>query len=358
MEENAFIHYDGQFCFEDETPFQPLVLLDGPQENSWYNAIAIPVSLLPDSSLSFEKEFSAAREAHEKGLKIVFDLDLGLFDRLKMPLESNALYSMLIFAMEAFKTKLLEPFSSITLGVIAYKGSADFYRSLKKDFSLAESLLLWLESAYDRPLDPFELEKTDEGRLILMQAYFEMGIRFIESVTQPLPGQIPVFVLLDFFGIENSALSAFMLNRERLGRVLFVPKEPHYYGMGWDQEIEAPFACFGSKRPLIKQKNSKVYGLMVPSVEKKELSAYKEIGEAIDFFKKNTIPFRLIPESLFVSEWDEVALLFVPKNLSKEALRMIKGYLASQGEIIALGPSPEIPQAVEFNEWKRTGGMQ
>lgn len=345
--------FDGQVCLIGESVFQPIVCLGG--DETGYNTVAIPVSLLPYGDLNFEEPLIKAKKAQSNGFKIIFDLDLGLFDRLKMHLESDRLFSALTLSLESFQKALLAPFASITLGVIVYKGTADFYQLLKNDYSLIESFALWVSAAYQITSDSKTLETSDFGRLILTQGYFEMGIRFIEQIREPLNQQLPVFVLLDFQDITDSKTKAFLLNRERLGKVLFAVKnaDQYYSGIQWDGRFQSPFAFFGTKGPQIVAPSQKKYGILLPAIEKKNLMDYKEIGETIDFFIKEGLAFRMIPESYFVSEWDEVDLLFVPKELSQEGLRMVKGYLASQGELIALDSILEIPDATLFNEWRQ-----
>ena len=206
---------------------------------------------------------------------------------------------------------------------------------------------MWLNSAYDT--------HETQDRSILLQAYFEMGIRFIERIVESLPAKFPVFLLLDFEVINDSALKAFLLNRERLGRVLFAPKNTqlHYHGLSFEEKVQVPFAFFGTNIQVFEQEREKTYGILLPALEKKNLLAYKEIGEAIDFFLSRGFHFRMIPEVLFVSEWDAIDLLFIPQDLSKEALRMVKGYLASQGELVCLGEIPAIESGMKFSEWKQ-----
>jgi len=279
-----------------------------------FNTIVIPVN---------DGAEAIAKKAEELGWKIIFDLELGLFSASKMPLESEALFSSLRYDVTLFKTSLLEKFSAITLGVIAYKGTADFYAALKSDYSLADSFSLWQE---------------EHPRHSPFQGYFEMGLKFIERVTEAVPANFPIFVLLDFQNIQDSSLKAFMLNRERLGRILLVPKNADalYLGMKWEGPVTHPHAYFGTNpNPPQILENQKTHAILLPSLTQKQLS-YQAIGEAIDFLESRGTPFRLVPEGLFISEWDEINKLLVPEIHSKEAARMLSGFIASEGEVVVL----------------------
>lgn len=63
------------------------------------------------------------------GKKILWHLDLGLFDRLKMPLSNSSQFLTLGLAVDHFRDTIWKEFRSFSEGVCLYKGPADLAKA-------------------------------------------------------------------------------------------------------------------------------------------------------------------------------------------------------------------------------------
>lgn len=94
-------------------------------------SVAISLNLEEQSSLDWEKEKKRASALSEKGISLVWDLEMGLF---KAPFIDVA---PLLFALEHFKQEILALFEEQTQGCIFYKGALNAHFSQ----TLLETLL-------------------------------------------------------------------------------------------------------------------------------------------------------------------------------------------------------------------------
>lgn len=369
-----FFYFEGQLCFLGEELFTPLIALDmdpGEAKRKGFNTVAIKVSLRSDADLHFKEAVTLAHQAQSFGLKIVFDLDFALFGNQRSSIESEALFAMMAFSLKALKEKVLIPFSESVLGVIGFRGGADFYPLLKRDFKLLDSFRIWLSETYTTAeelsldlnapavdfshLDYAHFETSDAGRFLLSLAFFEMVFNWMERLCDELPANCPLFMLLEIADETSTALKAAMLNRDRLGRVLIAPLgagELHA-GIRLEEMKEPPYAFFGHLLPADTSSQGKTAAILLPSLENKRWIDYKAIGETASYLIEHKIPFRMIPETLLPSEWDDVETLIVAAPLSKEGRRRVMGYLSTEGTLVASSRAHDLHEAVDWQDWTK-----
>ncbi len=80
----------------------------------------------PSSALQWTDARKEALKEIAKGQKIVWHLDLGLFDRLPKPLESSDQFMTLSLALDHFKETLWSEFYRYSNGLLLYRGTSDF----------------------------------------------------------------------------------------------------------------------------------------------------------------------------------------------------------------------------------------
>lgn len=78
------------------------------------------------ASLDWEEEVVEAKRAMAEGRKIVWQIDLGLFAQLKLPLDNQTQFRSLVLSLDHFVKTVAEPFEAATAGVCLYRGKLDF----------------------------------------------------------------------------------------------------------------------------------------------------------------------------------------------------------------------------------------
>jgi hypothetical protein len=300
-----------------------------------------------NASLDFEAERQTAFDAIEKGLKLEFQIDLGLFSRLKKPLSHKSQYLSLDLSLEHFKNTLWEEFQYNIDDVCLYSGHVDFSKDFIFDEIQESNLQGWMEERFSEvdnfvqetsisvlafsEITPELLSKYDLGRSLISYFCRDACLEYIHILKANLPDEMPLSLHLDASGITDPLFFALLTSRELYHS--FELKVTN--GMqNLSNQTKPPVAiCLPSSKRLL------------PSV-------ISDLRKAFDLFKQQNIAYRVIPESLLITEWDLVDFLFViPTTLDKEGKRKLQGFAAAGGTVVCLGDEIGIPGEASFQTY-------
>lgn len=231
------------------------------------------------SRLDWKAEIEEAKKAIENGYKLLFDLDLGLFDELTLSLHHEAQFQALSLSMEHLLETFITPFEEHIDGVILFRGKIPFHLGS----SSTSDPILDRDKAYD----------------------------FLQLLADYLPEMITVHALIDAQDIQDPLLFYRLTAKDCCGRISLITKNEPY-----------------------PQESMPKTALLLPRCSITDIGAYQGLNEALLELISNKTPFKVISEDFLAVEWAEIDTLIVQTaGLSIEGKRMIQGFIAAGGEV-------------------------
>lgn len=319
-----------------QRPFFPRVYLGDDQKvPAAFNARSILIDGRADALLNWKEARTAAVAAISQGLKIFWEIDLGLFSRLSLPLSDQTQFLTLALSLEHFQNSLWEEFKQHTVGLCLYRGEIDFLQQFVWDDMQMRNLRGWLKDR-DLPLiTTLEELSTDlEGRLLLHLFCRDAATEYLGLLAAGLPDGLMPFVMLDISKIDEELLLAQMLFKGRyegIGR--FVTEgilPPSAFLVGPEKGF-----C-GDEVNEMPLKNIP-YGICLPAVTYMDVGTQRQLQELMLKLQNEGRAFRVVHEETLTSEWDGLDTLAVmTSELSKQGVRKLQGFSAAGGRVIDL----------------------
>lgn len=296
------------------------------------------------SNLDWRQAKESALSHIKEGRQILWELQLGLFDRLVYPFSHQSQFLSLSLSIDHFKAEIWSSFSASSKGVSLYTGPADYRYSFPWDEIQYHNMREWLREAFPAvavlgqeigmelksftDITPALLKTSSPGRRLLSLFCRDACVEYLNLLAANISDEIPLFAKLSCSDIEDPAFLAQLTTAEkyqRLGRIL--SRDP--------TSADAKVAiCLPPCR-------------MVSSVAIAGLTAAMQVLEA------RSIPYKIIPEAFLITEWDELdSLLVCPKGLGSQGLRKLQGFCAAGGQIVTVGNERlGLPEERSFDEW-------
>ena len=260
---------------------------------NWFlNCAIVKLEASPTATLAWGSPRKDALLAMAKGKKILWQLELGLFDRLPHPLSHASQFMTLTLAIDHFRDQIWEEFSAFSRGVALYLGSPIF--GLHDDKLLAR----------------------------------DIGADYIRQLACGLPDRIPRFVCFDGESINDPLLFALLTNKESYEQIEVIA-------------FNAPF----------KATEDASLGICLPP---NEMPYPLELGEVFARLVAENIPFRIISEAHLTGEWDGLdCLIYSPQSISSSGKRKLSGFCAAGGKLISVGEKLGYPEEMTLEEFNR-----
>lgn len=335
------IHWDAPHYYLDGHVFIPRVH-EREELNNQSNSIAIQLDGTTSSHLEWNQAKTNAREFIKKGYKIFWNLDLGLFSRLKRPLSNQTQYLSLELSLKHFKEFIWNDLCADSLGVCLYQGPAEFRLDLQLDEEDEGHYEEW--TASHPPI------KSEWQRSLFCQ---DVGLEFLELLTSSMPDEIPLFLMLDVKQIQDFQLELFLLHPERYGRLNLILKNSHlpHRCLGWGES--SIYGIVGEAGELLPKEKPQL-GICLPTLDKMCKESCEGLSEILNLLIRKKKSFRLIPESFLISEWDGLSDLIVLKEfLQPQGIRKLRGFNAAGGKIIFWKEPTHLEPEVSFFEWNK-----
>jgi hypothetical protein len=310
-----------------------------------FNSVKITLNGKVNSALKWEKEVHTAARKIQKGLRILWELDLGLFDQLKYPLGNQSQFLSLTLALEHFCKTVWEEFSAHSIGVVLYRGAADFSLGFQWDAELEQNLRHWLSDRSGELSHLNTYASTDtthtlvgslpEGKRLLSLFCRDAGAQFFEHLADYLPQQMDQFLILEQTDLPQSALTAAQLCvQERFARFKL---------LGLEKDV----GYIGRKLPAMPQEVK--VGVCLPP-----LAVYAwepELEHALTLLQARGVSYRALSESHLTIGWDGLDYLVAAARLvTPQGRRRLCGFCAAGGTVVALGESLGLPQEATLEQ--------
>lgn len=365
---NPFYFLDGLPDIDGEPNVWTPLIFDAPSTEDkvppGFNAVLIKIDGRVDSDLNWKLARQAAQSYIAEGFKIFWEIDLGLFSKLKLPLTDQSQYLSLGLSLDHFRDSIWKEFQQHSVGLSIYRGSVDFGNNYLWDEEQNRNLQGWLQDHFHditscikhasikaasfNEINNSLLATTVEGKRLQSLFCRDAALEYINTLTRNLPDLLSTFVLLDTASIKEPLLLSQLLSKDLFGRQQRVVSEGivplrSFIGTHSTGYISLKLIPIESQIPP-------TIGVCLSS------SIYSDgFQEVLNRLLKQNVSFRFIPESLLTTEWDGLDFLLVqPESLGPQGMRKLRGFCAAGGTVVlcdcedtTIGLAQEIP----FPEW-------
>lgn len=331
-----------------------------------FNAVCIQLNGRLDADLNWKPARLKAVKHMAQGHRLLWEIDLGLFDRLPHPLSNQEQYLSLRLALEHFRDTLWKEFKQHTIGLCLYRGSLDFSAQLPWSADQTQNLQGWLAdcfgnietlaketeisvSAFNK-IDPQTLRKTAAGHRLLHLFCHDAAMEYLNLLAGLLPDGLEGIVLLDCASIQDPLLTAQLLSKERFDRLQRAVANSSLAAQAI-MPASTKGGFIGSALPPMHQHNAASIGICLPAAKPRGTSDEFELKQALSTFHNQQIPFRIISEECLTTEWEGLDYLVVAtSSLSPQGIRKLRGFCAAGGSVVCLGSPLGLPQEIPFKD--------
>ena len=256
----------------------------------------------PCDSLDWSKELSAVAT----GKKIFWKFTLGL-EQPFFPLEDELYFQSLSLALTQFSKDVWPLFKEDTYGLCLYWGAADLPAVFSWTDKQKEAYAAWI-------LEEELPDDADSKRLFCLEAFAV----YFQMLSHRLPDEANVFLLFDLAGFTSPSAVFAALSKERFEHFMVglkgmdLPRE----GFRWEEGAIYSHSIDSST------------GLIFPT----NRDAYAAFDLALSSIED---PVKVVFEHFLSEEWGGLDRILVPsEHLTPQGERMLKGFLATGGEVI------------------------
>lgn len=339
----------------------------GEKPPAHFNAVSIALNAEMKADLQWKEEVKAAEEYVNGGYKLFWELDLGLFSRLPMPLTNQSQFLSLGLSIEHFKEEIWKRFGENSIGVCLYRGNADFSHSFPWDDEQITHFQLWLKDHFIDPrqfteetgLSIVKFGDVQPAKLNQKNSYLaslycrDAASAYLLDLCKYLSDTIAPYLLLDATSIDSPLLQAQLLNKERYDYIELAVR-----GCDWPissivwGEGQATCGYIGKKFPPRCIPFEPTIGICLPPVSNISLNKCAGLESAISLLLHNKVPFKTIPEGLLVTEWDGLDTVFyTPSCLSPLGKRQLQGFCAAGGTVVTFGDKMGFVHEISYSDW-------
>lgn len=359
------IQWEGSQCFIGGQRFYPKIAPTPEITKDVHNAVVIRLDGQTKSELNWNEELALADKLIEKGYKVLWSIDLGLFNRLPFSLLNKSQLMTLSIAIEHFLDNVWPKYDDQTIGIILYQGTLDFSCTIPWSEDLLRDLRSWLEESYNsievlnqqenlslKGFDDINQSVLKETELLHLYTA-DLCMNYLDILAGRIPEEIACFAFIDATPISSPLLQARMLTAERAEHVRFVVKNGvlPVQDISWDSPA-SPYGYYASGSDALVDYEKPPLGVCLPEISYVQNPHYEGLNQAMKHLMDEGIPFRVIPEALLTSEWDGLDDLIVTSTgVSVWGHRKLQGFCAAGGRIVTIGSSLEGVEEISFEEW-------
>jgi len=301
------------------------------------------------SDLNWKQGSESAKKFMAQGLKIFWELDLGLFAKLQEPLSDQMQFQALQISLKHFRDTVWKEFEHHTVGISIFIGTTDFAKQMKWNNDQIDNLQLWLKELYQTPeklseqleglvksfqdIQPDLLQQTVFGKSLLKlfcrNAFFE----YAELLARSLPPEIPVYLLFDPSPTQDIYLLANMIAQDNFDSLHFGITTPNYPIYTFTNHIQAILESHMTYDIPVQKPTT---AICLPPQQFFNKENYISFHEIIDDLKQQNTQFRIIPENTLTTSWEGIdTLIILPDSVTPQGKRKLQGFTAASGKIQA-----------------------
>lgn len=313
-----------------------------------FQAVTIALNGALHSDLDWKKQVEKAREYCKQGLKIFWEMDLGLFSKLPEPLSEQMQFLALQLSLKHFRESISKEFQEHTVGISLYRGSMDFVSQMKWNADQLHNLQEWIKELYkevqsiaedlEEPIENFHeinpelLQKSAFGKKLLQlfcrNAFFE----YADLLARSLPLEINTFLLFRTGENDDAYLVANLIAKERFDSLHFGITSSQLPVYTFTNHIQAILESRITHDIPVKKPST---AICLPLQHYFNKENYLLFTEIVSDLQKQDVAFRIISENDLTTSWEGIDRLFViPSAVSPQGKRKLHGFTAAGGIVV------------------------
>ena len=254
-----------------------------------------------------------------EGKKILWEVELS-FPKKPLFIQDSTHFFSLGLWLKEISQKLYAPLSENTLGVVLFKGSADF-----------SSYFLWTEQ--QELLFQERLGEQPSLSPKLCKFFFSADVlaEYLQRLCSFLPDSLLAFCLIDTSSLSLAEI-AYFATKERFGHlILGVTPTPLLIGhIKWEQ-IQEQYKL----HPTFTESSTASLGVCLPPLEEITDDQISRVSALLCDADNHSKPLRILTETYLHESWDELDELIVfPDFISTQGKRKVQGFIAAGGSVL------------------------
>lgn len=337
-----------------------------------FDTVRILIDGRIEADLSWKKEQEAAKLYVKQGLRILWEIDLGLPASFHHALSNRSQFLSLCLSLEHFRDTLWKEFRKETVGLCLYRGTADFSANYPWDEEQETNLQSWIKDLFE-DVESFnrdtksgisdfsevasaKLGHNHEGKDLLRFFCRDAIGEYLNLLASRIPDNLPVFILFDIDGIDPFVAMQ-LVTKERYPRFHLALKntlgnENQILGgeISWQGNAREQGLIAREKTTVLSERSS--VGFCLPKMSLCRPSLITKLRESFSVLQARQLAFRIIPEVDLAAEWDGLDDLIVDTQVVDiQFKRKLQGFCAAGGTVVFLGESIGLAQEVPFAEY-------
>lgn len=302
----------------------------------FFNSVSLLLDGRMSSTMDWKKELQLAASYAAKGLKLFWNLNLGLFSKLDYSIADETQFQALVLSLQHFKEAVWKDFNESSIGLSLYQGSGDFSKGYPWDDHQMDAYAAWLQK------HQIEDQLTSK-RLFCSETTGD----YLRLLAATLPDDLPLFAFLDTASLSNPLEIARILSKQRFERIRLGIKSSQNPCFTWNESDDLVSAGIAGREPSHLKSNKATISLCLPEISFIHPSYYQGLEDAFIWLEARGIDYKVIPEPFLITEWDGLDyIIYSPSGLSAQGKRKLQGFCAAGGTAVSteelLGLSHEL----------------
>lgn len=358
--------------FEEKIKSIPTIYLGELESKSLegFSAVTICLNATLDSDLNWEQEKKQAQLLCSK-YQILWDIQLGLFEKLPLPLSDTSQFRSLNLALDQFFDFILASFKDSTLGAILYKGSIDLSHRWPWGVDQVLNFRGWLSEQFINQqafvnqigitcsdffsVEPEKLYESNAGKNLLRFYCMRAALDYFAALSSRFESDLLPYVLFDGGKIDSPTHLFQLIDFDDFEFIQLAIKHAPFYldhAMGWESASYAN-GFIGQQPKTYHYSNlSEKIGIVIqtaPIYDSKVLEHYDSIIEKT----KQLQPLKLISERNLTLNWQGLEYLIVV-DVASDTLRQLEGFIAAGGTVVKEGSPLHLSKEVPYSTFIKT----
>jgi hypothetical protein len=310
------------------------------------------------ASLDWTSAIQKATAEVDAGRQILWQMDLGLFSRLDLPLSNQMQWQALYLSLEQFLKTVWKDFQAHSAGLVIYAGEIDFSKNFPWDATLVSHWQGWLQdrfgsinalndecglkySSFDEA-HPKESSNTPLSDLVKLFCRDTVA-DYLNMLVSSISDSLPLYMHLRASEPLDPLLFYQLSTAERFGRFHLIFEE------GFCKDLAG-----GSRRNKEGKQHSESInvGICLPGAEIVKPSLLRNLQTAISQLQKTNISYVVIPEEHLIQQWEGLDyILYSSKGLASQGKRKLQGFCAAAGIAVAVDDPMGLSNEILFTDF-------
>lgn len=311
-----------------------------------------------NATLDWSAAVKTALEAVAEGRKILWQMDLGLFSNLNMPLSHQMQLQTLNLSLDHFFHTVWKEFHQNSKGLVLFSGDVDLSKGFPWDDTLKANWKEWLEDKFGsveilnqecglhcssfHEITPTGNNGTPLSNLVRLFCR-DTAADYLNLMVNSVSDSLPLY--LEWSASENmDPLLFYQLTSSES----FVRFHSIYKG-GISQALGLCSTGSSDDRSL---GDAVRVGICLPGIDFVKPVQLNNLRLALTQLRMSKIPYVVIPEEFLIQQWQGLDyILYSSRCLASQGKRKLQGFCAASGIAVAVDAHLGLPEEMTLSQF-------